>query len=535
METRFSSHRPVLTGTRWMITADHPLAARAGAAVLEAGGNAVDAAVAANLVLAVVRPHMCGLGGDLFALIYHAGKNKIEALNASGRAPAAATLDHLRGRGHTVMPETGLLTATVPGAIAGWQAALEKYGTMALDRLLPIAIDYAEHGFPVYPELQGVLNERRRFLEQSPAAAKTFFKDGPAPGTGQRLVQPLLARSLKMLADRGPDAFYRGSLGEALVALCETSGGLIAHQDLEAHTVTWHASICTTYKGLQICTQPPNSQGIALLMQANMLEGFDLGADMEFGDTDAVHLMVEAKKLAFADRDKYVCDPAFHAVPVKAMLDKNYAGQQTARIDTRTAAGAVPPTDFTGGGNDTIFLSVVDGDGNAVSLIQSLFEYFGSCVMIPETGILIHNRGRGFSLDPGHANRLEPGKRPYHTLHSVMVLQEGRPHMVLGTPGADGQTQTAIQLITSMLEFGADVQQAVEAPRWRGNPDGTLLLEGRFPQATIAGLRERGHAVQLLPDWDPVMGSAQIILIDRQNGILEAGADPRRQAYAIGS
>ncbi len=535
MSTQFSSHRPVVMGTRWMITADHPLAAQAGASVLEAGGNAVDAAIAANLVMTVVRPHMCGLGGDLFALIYMAGEGKFEALNASGRAPSAATLDYYREQGYTVMPETGLLTATVPGAVAGWQAALEKYGTMPLDRLLPKAINYAEHGFPVYPELQGTIHERRKLLEQSPAACETFFKSGQLPGVGQLLIQPLLARSLKILADQGPDAFYRGALGRSLVTFCETSGGLISHQDLADHTVTWQAPLRTTYKGHEICTQPPSSQGIAVLMQANMLENFDLGRTMAFGQAALVHLMVEAKKLAFADRDKYVCDPAFQPVPVRQMLDKTYAKKQVERIEARVAAGAVPATDFSAEGEDTVFLSVVDREGNAVSLIQSLFEAFGSCVMVPETGIILHNRGRGFSLDPNHVNRLQPRKRPYHTLHSVMILKNDRPCMVLGTPGADGQTQTIIQLITTMLEFKADVQQAVEAPRWRGNPDGILQLESRFPPETIAGLKDRGHAVQLLSDWDPVMGSSQIIWIDKDNGVLKAGADPRRQAYAIGS
>jgi gamma-glutamyltranspeptidase/glutathione hydrolase len=269
-------------------------------------------------------------------------------------------------------------------------------------------------------------------------------------------------------------------------------------------------------------------------MQANMLENFDLAETMKFGQTELVHLMVEAKKLAFADRDKYVCDPDFHNVPVDQMLHKEYAKKQIERIHLEEAARAVVPTDFADKGNDTIFLSVVDGDGNAVALIQSLFEAFGSCVMVPETGMILHNRGRGFSLDPNHVNRLEPRKRPYHTLHPAMILKAGRPYMVLGTPGADGQTQTIIQLITSMLEFEADVQQAVEAPRWRGNPDGTLQLEGRFPTETIAGLKARGHALELLADWDPVMGSSQVILIDTNDGVLKAGADPRRQAYAIG-
>ena len=535
MPVQFSAHRPVVMGVQWMITADHPLAARAGAAILEAGGNAIDAAIGANLVMTVVRPHMCGLGGDLFALIYMAAESKFEALNASGRAAAAATLDVLRAKGHTVMPETGLLTATVPGAIAGWQAALEKYGTMSLDRLLPKAIDYAQNGFPLYPELRDAIRDRRGFLKQSPAAAETFFPKGQLPQVGKRLIQPRLAKSLKMLADRGPDAFYRGPLGEALIALCESDGGLIGSQDLSEHTVTWHAPLKTTYRGYEVCTQPPNSQGIALLMQANMLENFDLTETMKFGQAELVHLMVEAKKLAFADRDKYVCDPEFHPVPVDQMLDKGYAKKQIERIDFGKAAEAVAPTDFADKGNDTIFLSVVDSDGNAVSLIQSLFEAFGSCVMVPETGMVLHNRGRGFSLDPNHVNRLEPRKRPYHTLHPAMILKDGRPYMVLGTPGADGQTQSIIQLITSMLEFEADVQQAVEAPRWRGNPDGTLQLESRFPSKTITGLKGRGHVLELLADWDPIMGSAQVILIDTNDGVLKAGADPRRQAYAIGS
>jgi gamma-glutamyltranspeptidase/glutathione hydrolase len=522
-------------GTQWMITADHPLAARAGAAILDAGGNAVDAAIGANLVMTVVRPHMCGLGGDLFALIFMAAESKFEALNASGRAPSAATLDVFREKGYTVMPETGLLTVTVPGAIAGWQAALEKYGSMSLDRLLPTAIDYAQNGFPVYGELRDAIRDRLMFLKHSPAAAETFLSNGQLPNVGQRLVQPRLAEALKMLADRGSDAFYRGPLGESLIALCESDGGLIGPQDLTDYRLSWHAPLKTTYRGYEICTQPPNSQGITLLMQANILENFDLAEEMKFGQTDLVHLMVEAKKLAFADRDKYVCDPDFHPVPVDQMLDKGYAKRQVGRIDHGKAAEAVTATDFSNKGNDTIFLSVVDADGNAVSLIQSLFEAFGSCVMVPETGMILHNRGRGFSLDPDHVNRLEPRKRPYHTLHPSMILKDGRPHMVLGTPGADGQTQTIIQLITSMLEFKADVQQAVEAPRWRGNPDGTLQLEGRFPAETIAGLEARGHALEPLADWDPVMGSSQIILIDTDEGVLKAGADPRRQAYAIGS
>ena len=531
MKPHFTTHRPLVMGTNWMVTADHPLAAQTGASVLEAGGNAVDAAVAANLVMTCVRPHMCGFGGDLFALIYMAQGSRLEALNASGRAPALASIDSYRQKGLEEIPETGILAGTVPGAIAGWQAALEKHGTMGLDRLLAGVIAYAENGFPMYEELAQVIAERRPVL--SPAAVDIFLPGGRVPQVGDIVRQPRLAASCRKLAEEGPDAFYKGELGHALLKLSRDQGGLFGEQDLINNACDWVAPLCTAYRGCEICTQPPNSQGIALLMQANILEHGDLSA-MVPDQADLVHLMVEAKKLAFADRDRYVCDPDFHPVPVAAMLDKALARDQAARIDPRHAARSAQPRDFTRGGSDTIYLAVVDQSGNAVSLIQSLFEPFGSGVMVPETGMLLHNRGRGFSLDPQHPNRLEPGKRPYHTLHPVMILKDGKPFFVLGTPGADGQTQSIMQLCVDLLDFGANVQEAVEAPRWRSEPDGALLIEGRFPEKTLDDLRARGHHLKVLDDYDGVMGSSQAIAIDSDRGIVAGGADPRRQAYAIG-
>jgi len=530
----YRTHRPVVMGINWMITADHPLAAQAGAGVLESGGNAVDAAVAVNLVMAVVRPHMCGLGGDLFALIYKGDTGRLEALNASGRAPGRANPEFYQSKGYVTMPESGILTATVPGAIHGWQEALERHGTLSLDRLLAKAVEYAEKGFPVYGELRRAIEEKKDLLIQSSNAAKTFLPGGNIPGIGDRLLQPDLAESLRKLAAQGPDVLYRGELGQALVALSKASGGLFSEEDLAEQTSTWLEPLRTGYRGYEICTQPPNSQGIALLIQANILEHFDLKS---FGpdSADLIHFMVEAKKSAFADRDRYVCDPDFHPVPTAKMLSKAHARDRAARIDPDRAAGEVMPADFTAGGEDTIYLAVVDGEGNAVSMIQSLYEAFGSCVMVPGTGIMLHNRGRGFSLDPEHVNRLEPGKRPYHTLHPAMVLKDGRPHIVLGSPGADGQTQTVIQMLVRILEFGADVQETVEAPRWRSMPEGTLLMEGRFPSEVINELESRGHQVERRPAWDDIMGSAQAIRIDRERGVLSGGADPRRQAYAIGS
>ena len=528
----FRSHRPVVMGTHWMITADHPLAARAGAGVLEAGGNAVDAAVAANLVMTVVRPHMCGPGGDLFALV-HMADGRFDSLNASGRAPQRATLESFADKGLSAFPETGPLTPTVPGAVKGWADILVKYGTMGLDSLMADAIDYAENGFPMYPELAAVLEDRKKPLSQSEAAMNVFFPGGGIPEAGTRLVQADFGKTLRLIAENGPDALYRGSLGEALVSFMKKADGLIEESDLAGHTSSWDEPITTGYKGLQVTTTPPNTQGIALLMQAGILEKIGLDG-LACNGPDLIHTMVEAKKLAFADRDRYVCDPSFHAVPVDDMLSPDTAARLASKIDKSRAAHMVTPSRYTQGGTDTVFLAVVDSDGNAVSMIQSLFEFFGSCVMVPGTGMLLHNRGRGFSLDPEHPNRLEPGKRPYHTLHPAMVLQGDRPHYLLGSPGADGQTQTVMQLLVSMLEYGADEQQAAEAPRWRSNPDGSLWMESRFADETIGELKNRGHNVVVRPEWDSVMGSAQIIRIDKDQGVLHAGADPRRRAYAIG-
>jgi gamma-glutamyltranspeptidase / glutathione hydrolase len=533
MRHHFATHRPLLMGTDWMITADHPLAAQAGASVLESGGNAVDAAITANLVMTTVRPHMCGIGGDLFMLIHMAGTGAFEALNASGRSPAGANLASYLALGYEAVPEAGIHSCTVPGAIAGWQAALERHGTLGLDTLLARALHYAENGFPVYPELIKAVKERKADLLSAGAAGETFLPGGNIPRAGRRLFQPKLAESYRALISDGPDAFYKGPLGEALVAYSDAMGGFFSEADLAEYTVDWETPITCDYRGYTIATQPPNSQGIALLMQANMLAHRNMAA-MAIDSAELVHLMVEVKKLAFVDRDAYVCDPAFNAVPVAEMLSKEQAKDRVGSIDPDRAGKACAAKRFTKGGDDTVYLTVVDSERNGVALIQSLYQAFGSCAIVPETGMVLHNRGCGFTLDASHPNVLAPKKRPYHTLHPAMILKDGRPHIILGTPGADGQPQTNIQLAVDMIDFDADPQQANEAPRWRSNPDGTLMIESRFPEKTIAGLQAKGHLVQVMEDYAEVMGSSQAILIDRDNGVLKAGADPRRQAYAIG-
>ncbi len=532
MKPSFTSHRPVIMGTNWMISSGHPLASQAGAAILEKGGNAVDAAVAANAVLGVVRPHMCGLGGDAFMILYWAKDGEIKILNASGRSPYQASRDFFAGQGLDKIPQNGILTATVPGAVDGWSAALEKFGTLPLQALLQKAIAYASQGFPVYKELSETIAESAPLLKKSPDAERIFLPHGRPPGEGDLLVQPELAESLRKVAQGGREAYYRGEIGKAIVQFSGENGGLFAEKDLAEHRSTWVQPVETSYKGYRVVVVPPNSQGIALLMQLNILENFDLAA-MEHNGAEYVHLLVEAKKLAFADRDQYVCDPDFRSIPVEQMLSKAYARKQAGRIDSRKAATQVSPTDFAGG-EDTTYFCVVDKEGNAVSMIQSLYEAFGSGVVVKGTGIILHNRGKGFSLNPGQANSLEPHKRPYHTLSPCLLMKGDRPYMVLGTPGADGQTQTLVQLIANIFDFRANVQEAVESPRWRSNPGNRLSIEGRFSPAVIEELKAKGHQIELLPAWSRVCGSAKGIVIDRERGVLMAGADLRRQAYAIG-
>ena len=534
MKKEFSSHRPLVMGTKWMIVSGHPLASQAGSAILEQGGNAVDAAIAANTVLSVVRPHMCGLGGDLFALIYNKKKNELKTLNASGRSPYGASRDAFLNKGLHEMPEKGLLAATVPGVVDGWSEMHSKYGRLEFPRLFQQAVELAMDGFPMYDEMSRAFVTHAELLKKSPAAEKVFFPKGRVPQAGERLFQKDLGNSLKKIAEGGRDVFYKGELGEAFLKTCQAHDAFFTRQDLKDHNSSWCNPIQTDYRSFTLTTMPPNTQGLAWLMLANMLENFDLDR-LGHNSADYAHLFVEAKKLVFADRDRYVCDPEFHPVPLQELLDKDYAKKRIEQIHMDRAAADIGSTDFRSGGEDTIYLIVADHEGNVVSLIQSIYEPFGSGVMVDGTGIMVHNRGRDFRLDPRHANCIEPHKRPYHTLTPAMILQNGKPLIALGSPGADGQPQTLMQVTANLIDFGADPQEAVEAPRLRSNPDNSLHIEDRFPMETLEGLESKGHMLKILPGFDKILGGAQVIHINRGSGILSAGADPRRQAYAIGS
>jgi gamma-glutamyltranspeptidase len=523
--------RPEVQGTTAAVVADHPLAAAAGAEVLRNGGNAVDAAITMAAVLAVVRPHMNGVGGDAFMLISEGRSGRIHALNGSGRAGSGATPARFRARGYTQVPRSGVHSVTVPGAVRAWSDALRRHGSITLAEALAPAIRYAEQGFPISEKLAADMTAHVHVLAADPAMAAAFLHDGAVPAAGTLLRQPDLARTLQLLAADGADALYTGDLARRLDRFMAFEDGHITIDDLAAHSSTWQQPIATTYAGLRILAFPPNTQGVALLMQMNMAELFDLRA-LGHNSADYIHMLVEIKKLAFAERDHHITDPAFAEIPLDRMLSKDRARELVASWQAPAAPNPAGGTDASGDG-DTVYLGVVDARGNAVSMIQSLYSAFGSGRMVPGTGIVLHNRGSAFSLDEGHINIVAPRKRTYHTLAPAMVLNsDGSLRMVLGTPGSDGQTQTQLQVFHNIVLFGMSPQRAVEAARWRSYDNGQLQIEEGVPAAARARLAEVGHNVRLQSGLVSDLGGAQVILVS-DAGVKAVGADPRREAYGI--
>jgi gamma-glutamyltranspeptidase len=550
------SEQPVL-GSQVMVSCAHYLATLAGLRILQRGGNAVDAAIAANAAMTVVYPSTCSAGGDLFLLIWEAKTRRLHALNASGRAPRAMTPDYFAAQQLSEIPGSGPLSITVPGAVDGWFEALTRFGRLSPQEVFAPAIGYAEEGIPVTARLASWLERAAApLLRRWETTARVFLPQGRLLQTGDILRQPDLARTYRLLAEEGRDAFYRGPLARSIVESVQRYGGLLSLEDLQAHRSDWVEPLSTTYRGYQVYEFPPNSQGMTVLQMLNILEGYDLQA-RGYQTPETLHLLIEAKKLAFADRDRYISDPAFVKVPIERLLSKEYAEQQRARIDpTRAASGAEGEPEREG---DTMYLCVVDREGNAVSLIQSLFYSWGSGIVAGETGVLLHNRGAYFSLNPHHVNSLQPGKRTMHTLAPALVCREGRPWLVLGTMGADAQPQVHVQLLTAVIDFGLTIQEAINAPRWRSGrvvaqggrqvmlhgqrgahqesergATEAVALEGRFPSAVVRGLERLGHRVLLWGPWEDEMGHAQAILITPETGLLQGAADPRCDGLALG-
>lgn len=525
------SLRPDVGGIEAAVTSDHVLASSAGMDVLKRGGNAVDAAITMAAVLAVVRPHMNGPGGDNFMLIRLAKTGEIIALNGSGRAGSKATPAFFEAKGLKTVPGSGILSVSVPGAVRGWADALQKHGTITLAQALQPAIRYAEQGFPVSPRLNIDINESKRKLSADPELARIFLPNGEAPPVGSLLKQPDLGRTLRAIATSGPAVFYTGAIATKIAQFMEKEGGLVTAADLSKHRSTWEKPISTTYLGNPVIAFPPNTQGVTLLEALNVAELSDL-KPMGRNSADYIHALVEGAKLAYEDRDKYIADPAFADVPVERLISKEYATDLARRLRDKLKANDASSNANRDGTGDTVFLGVVDKNGNAVSMIQSLFAAFGSGRMVPGTGITLHNRGSLYELDAKHPNIIAPGKRPFHTLCPAMVLRPDKSlMMVVGTPGGDGQPQTLVQVITNILQFGLTPQQAVEATRFRWYGRERVGVEPGIGTDVRDALTKRGHQITVQEPSEE-FGGAQVIMVTPSGGRI-AGADPRREAYAI--
>ncbi|KRR24156.1 hypothetical protein CQ14_15690 [Bradyrhizobium lablabi] len=532
--------RPVTLASNGMVTSPHSLASAAGLDVLRAGGSAIDAAIAASSVLAVVYPHMTGLGGDAFWLIHDGSSGEIRYLNGGGKAAEGATLLSIEQRGLNEIPLRGIVpaTLTVPGAVASWTEAHAAYGRLPLRRVLESAIAYARDGFPVTGRLASFIEMMRDDLLGDREAAALFFPQGVAARPGTKLTNASLAGTLRSIADGGWSGFYQGPVAAEMARFSE-NGGLFRSADFSRQKAVWGAPLVGRYRDVTIFNTPPPTQGFTVLEMLNLVEPHELHRK-DFLGPDHVHLLVQAKQIAYHDRDQVLADPSFAEVPVERLISKEYAHLRGRLIDGRSALRWDMVPSYGSLSGDTVYIAAVDRDGNAASLIQSLYGAFGSCVVAGKTGVILQNRGAYFSLDRNHPNRLEPGKIPLHTLIASMAKRDGKLWSVLGCMGADGQPQIQMQLYAAMIDFGLDIQEAIEMPRFLsgrfglGEARDTLHIEGRFPGGTIDALAQRGHAINRWDAWNEMAGHAHGITIDGQNGMLSGGADPRSDGAAIG-
>lgn len=527
-----STGRSVVMAKNGMVATSQPLAVQAGIRILQEGGNAIDAAISSAAVMNVVEPLATGIGGDLYMLIYLAKKKELKGLNGTGRAPYAATRDYFIKKGMEKVPNHGMLAVSVPGTVDAWALALEKYGTMSLERVLEPAVEYAEEGFPVTGIIAEEWKEQEKLLSQFPDSSKTYLINGRAPAPGEIFVQKDLASTLKKIARNGPDIFYKGEIAEAIVKFSEKNGGLLSLRDFEEHTSTWVEPVKTSYRGFDIYEVSANTQGLTPLMMLNILEDFDLKA-LGHNSADFLHLLIEAKKLAFADRDTYIADPEFAKLPEEWLLSKEYAGVRRRMIDPKKASGGfepgIPPS------RDTIYMAVADKEGNVVSYINSLFQKFGSGVTVGGTGICLQARATGFTLEEGHFNCIEPNKRPFHTNIPAMMFKDGKPYVCFGVMGADMQPQGHVQVAINMIDFNMNVQEAVDAPRFRHIKGKKVCLEDAVPKESRDGLKKMGH--EIIPAKETGLGGfggAQAIMIDPESRVLLGGSDYRKDGCAIG-
>jgi gamma-glutamyltranspeptidase/glutathione hydrolase len=511
-----------------MVASSQPLATLAGVQMLMSGGNAVDAAIATAAVLGIVEPSSIGIGGDAFCLFYSAKDRGIKALDASGRSPAAASLEFCRKNGFKEMPQRGIHSITLPGAVHGWATLLKSHGTRTLRDILQPAIRYAEEGFPVAELTAEQWKESESRLRTDEGAAINYLIDGRTPKAGEIFKNPRMAATLKRIAAEGADYFYQGDVAKRIVRCSEKLGGLFTLADFAAHRSDWVEPITANYRGYDIYEMPPTTQGFVALEMLKILEGFDLksaGAQ----STDALHWMIEAKKLAFADRDRHLADRDFMKVAVRDLISSSRAERMRTQIQRDRAAGEynnVPP------GTDTEYLAAADGEGNLVSFIQSNFMGFGSGVVEPETAIILQNRGHLFSLDENHPNCIGPRKRCVHTLMPGLIFKDGKPYGALGLKGGHVQPQVQVQLISNLIDFGMTPQEAISAPRFNHIDAAKVGLEPGIAPSVKDGLARRGH--QVVGGNPESFGGAHAILIDLESGAFIGGSDPRKGGCALG-
>jgi gamma-glutamyltranspeptidase/glutathione hydrolase len=519
-----------------MAATSHPLATQIALDVLKAGGNAVDAAIAANAALGLMEPVGNGMGGDLFAIVWDPKTKKLHGVNGSGRSPQSLTLEHFRKLGLTHIPKHGPLPVSVPGCVDGWFMLHGRFGKLPIADVLAPAIRYAREGHPVAETIAYYWQRSVPVLGKWPGFNETFTVKGRAPAKGEVWKNPALAGTLEALATQGRDAFYKGDIARRIAAYMKEQGGFLSYEDLAAHKGDWVEPVSTNYRGYDVWELPPNTQGVAALQMLNILEGYDLKS-YGFGSVEHVHLLVEAKKLAFEDRAKYYADPAFSKIPLKQLLTKKYAGQRRKLIDPARAAARYDAGELREG--DTIYLTTADASGMMVSLIQSNYRGMGSG-MCPGLGFCLQDRGELFTLEPGHANTYAPGKRPFHTIIPAFVTKKGEPWLSFGVMGGDMQPQGHVQILLNLIDFGMNLQEAGDAPRvyhtvpnaLTNEPDtagAELFLESGFPQETVRALAQRGHKTGTISG---PYGGYQAI--KREQGVYYGASESRKDGHAAG-
>ena len=524
--------RSTVFGKRGAVACEHPAAALAGVRALDAGGNAADACIAMAAAMAVLSPMQTGMGGDAFLLFYEAETGRVIGADGSGRAPRAATIEKLRERGLSEIPERGALTVTVPGAVRLWEDAANSLGNLPFARLLEPAWEYAEEGYPVAEVVARYWKTGEALLRQNEAASRALLVNGRPPLAGEVFAQEDLAATLSAVAEGGAGAFYNGEIAERLARSTQEAGGLLSEDDLATHETAWVEPISTDYRGVRVHQIPPPGQGVAALEMLNILEGFEMGA-LDALSADRIHLEVEAKKLAFRDLYEEIGDPEFwsHAeIPTRRLISKEYAASLRERISPDRAAEMAAEPAL---GEETTYLCAVDAEGNGCSFINSLFKGFGSGIVAGGTGVCLQNRGVSFSLDPGHPNSLAPGKRPMHTIIPGLATSSatGALWAVFGVMGGAMQPQGHAQLLSNLIDFGMSPQEAVDHPRHR-HEDDALLVEGRVPEHEVKRLRSKGHAVVVGADYEIPTGGAQLIRL-LENGVRAGASDPRKDGCAL--